>query len=262
MTDRLDICIVDDEPLARRRMCQLLAQTNGLDIVAQVGNGEEALEVVANQQPDILLLDVEMPRMDGFDVIEALELSKGSRDVPLIIFVTAFPDFAPLAFDKGAIDFLTKPVRLSRLLTALERAREAHAMREAVKRLEYLQHELEEMRVQREEIAFEEPIWISSNGEMVRLIPSQITRVSAEGEYVQLYVGQDTYLYRRLISRFLDDLNDPDMVRLHRSHAVRMSEISRISRNQWGAPVLRMVDGVEIPIGRKYYEEFKTRANL
>jgi DNA-binding LytR/AlgR family response regulator len=112
---RLVIC--DDEPLAVDRLRDLVARVEGCEVIGVAGNGRAALDLVGELKPDALLLDIEMPALDGFDVVEALAHDHADP-APLIVFVTAYPQFAAHAFDTGAIDFLTKPVRLARLVRA------------------------------------------------------------------------------------------------------------------------------------------------
>ena len=119
------VLICDDEPLASQRLADLLTRCAGVEVVGSASNGQEALQLVSTVKPDLLLLDIEMPRFDGFDVVEELSMAQrsGPGEPPLIIFVTAYPRFAANAFDASALDFLTKPVRHSRLESALAKAR-------------------------------------------------------------------------------------------------------------------------------------------
>lgn len=254
----LSVCIVDDEPLAQRRLRQLLDDVPAARIVADARDGREVPEIVSEHRPDLLLLDIEMPHVDGFDVIEALQGNSEDGHPPLIIFTTAFPDFAAQAYETGAIDFLTKPVQPERLTIALDRARNALIARDALMRLELLQSRLDGLRRDRAAIAPEHPLWVSHRGDMIRVLPSQIEHITAEGEYVSLHVGDNRYLHRGVISRFLEDMSDPDLVRVHRSHAVRRTCIERTSRNQWGAPLLHLSNAAVIPVGRKYLDVMKS----
>ncbi|MEL7688707.1 response regulator transcription factor [Citromicrobium bathyomarinum] len=256
--DPLSICIVDDEPLAHRRLRQLLDDVPGARIVADARDGRVVPQIVSAHRPDLLLLDIEMPHVDGFDVIEALQGTADAARPPLIIFTTAFPDFAAQAYETGAIDFLTKPVQPERLAIALDRARNALIARDALTRLELLQSRLDGLRRDRAAIAPEDPIWVSHRGDMIRVLPSEIEQITAEGEYVSLHVGDHRYLHRGVISRFLEDISDPDLVRVHRSHAVRRTCIERTSRNKWGAPLLHLSNRAIIPVGRKYLDVMKS----
>src|SRR5688572_27008495 len=138
----------DDEPLALDRLAGLLAQCEDVDLIGQTLTGQDLLAQVAVLAPDLVLLDIEMPRIDGFDVVEALSRMDWAEPAapPLIVFVTAHPDMAASAFDSGALDFISKPVRLSRLEQALARARQAAAQREAGRRLQELSGQLDALK--------------------------------------------------------------------------------------------------------------------
>jgi two-component system LytT family response regulator len=251
--NRLSIVIADDEPLALRRIAQLLEESGAATVCASVSNGEEALAAVAAHRPDLLLLDIEMPRRDGFDVIEALRPGQAAgTPAPLIVFVTAYPEFAALAFETGAIDFLTKPVRLARLQNALERARAALDAREATRRLAQLQDMLDALRAGHAQQQDNQALWIHGTAELLRIDPNTIKWVQAEGEYVRLHVGERSFLHRALIGQFVEQLDPARFVRVHRSYVVRRDHVERVSRNRWGALQLHLCDGQHIPVGRKY----------
>ena len=130
--------IVDDEQLALSRLSHLLEQAGDVEVVAALDDPRDAVAEIQGLHPDLVLLDVEMPQLDGFDVVEALVRRSATEDAipPLIAFVTAYPHFALEAFDTGAIDFICKPVRLPRLEKTLERTRRALAARDATRRLD------------------------------------------------------------------------------------------------------------------------------
>src|SRR5262245_46129025 len=143
--------VVDDEQLALDRLCDLLQQIPSIEVLGTAKTGQEAVAQVVRMQPHLVFLDVEMPKMDGFDVIDSLRPRLADREAPapLFCFVTAYPKFATDAFETGALDFLCKPVRLSRLERTIERAQTALKEREASRRLEQLSNQLEELRLAR-----------------------------------------------------------------------------------------------------------------
>ena len=143
------VLVVDDETLAVDRLRGLLSHFEDIEVAGTAHSGDAALDLAATLRPDAILLDVEMPILDGFDVVEELARLGGAK--PLIVFVTAFPRFAASAFDTGAIDFLTKPVRLTRLEAAFDRLRRAIEDRTANERLRELAGQLEALRQATEE---------------------------------------------------------------------------------------------------------------
>jgi DNA-binding LytR/AlgR family response regulator len=252
---RLLLC--DDEPLAIERLRELAGRVPGTEIAGTAANGRAALEAVTELSPDVVLLDIEMPALDGFDVVEALASHGGAA--PLIVFVTAYPQFAAHAFDTGAIDFLTKPVRLARLETALERVRRAMADRSAGARLADLATQLETLRSERRSDAGDGGyLWVQRRGENVRIDLASVARVQAEGEYVRLYHGTGSYLHREPISSLLARFDQQRFIRIHRSHIINRDRISSIRRRPAGGYTIVTVDGDLLPVGRNYRAVVKT----
>jgi DNA-binding LytR/AlgR family response regulator len=243
--------VVDDESLAVARLCGLLARFEDVSVVGQATNGGEALEQLAAHRPDVLFLDIEMPVLDGFDVVE--EIARRGDLAPLIVFVTAYPNFAAAAFETGAIDFLTKPVRFNRLAIAAERVRKALDTRTAEERLRQLIGQLEALRRERvpgwDERRF---LWVHSRGETTRVDLERIDRVAAEGEYVRLFLGATSHLHRGSVTEMAERLDGERFVRVHRSHIVRKDRVVSIKRRATGGYQLTLGEGVVVPVGRSY----------
>lgn len=243
--------ICDDEPLAVERLCDLVARVPAAEVVGTATDGRAALDAVAHLAPDALLLDIEMPALDGFDVVEAL--AKAGGPTPLIVFVTAYPQFAAHAFDTGAIDFLTKPVRLARLDTAVERVRRAIDDRDAAQRLADLARQVEKLRAeQRGDTSQASHLWVQRRGENVRLDLGQIDRVQSEGEYVRLFQGEASYLHREPISSLIERFDPAHFLRIHRSHIVNRDRVASIRRRPAGGYTIVTDAGDELPVGRNY----------
>jgi DNA-binding LytR/AlgR family response regulator len=237
----------------------MLSRLSDIEAVTTADSGREALDLLRQGQVDLALLDIEMPEVDGFDVVEGLESpSLASRDVPLIVFVTAFRRFAPQAFDSGAVDFLTKPVRVGRLEQALNRARDALAGREARRRMLDLQATVETLR--NGQPSFREAhIWVPRRGENIRIDLDQVDRVVAEGAYVRLHVESNSFLYREVMGS-IEAKFDPDrFLRVHRSHMVRLDNVTAIRRTLHGGAELVLKDGELVPVGRKYARAVRRR---
>lgn len=245
---RLVLC--DDEPLALSRLGDMLARIPDVEIVALANDGREAIERIVEHAPDAVLLDVEMPYLDGFDVVE--EIVRRGEACPLIVFATAFPRFATLAFDTGAIDFLTKPVRQTRLETTIQRIRGALDDRSARVRLEELSRQLETLRRTGTPAADDPHIWIQRRGEIVRVSLQRIDWVRAEAEYVRIVVGAASYLHREPLSDFLTRLDQAEFIRVHRSLIVNRHRVAAVRRNPTGSYRLTMEDGTDLPVGRSY----------
>jgi DNA-binding LytR/AlgR family response regulator len=247
------VLICDDEPLATQRLGDLLHYCDDVEVVGCAETGQEALDQIAAARPDLLLLDIEMPRFDGFDVVE--QLMPGAAPAgynPLVIFVTAYPRFATDAFDTGALDFLTKPVRLARLQSALARARKALAARESERRLVELSRQLEALRAERQQPREERHLWVQRRGEMIRVDLDKVEWIEAEGEYVRLHLSGQSYLHRELLSSIMKQLDPDKFVRIHRSFAINRDRVSSVKRSVHGGSRLVLDGGVELPIGRTY----------
>ncbi len=246
------VLLVDDETLAVDRLRSLLAHFADIEVVGSVHSGDAALEQAASLRPDALLLDVEMPILDGFDVVEELARLGGSK--PLIIFVTAFPRFAASAFDTGAIDFLTKPVRLSRLESAMDRLRRAIADRTANERLRELAGQLEALRQEKGGAAIHAPnhLWVRCRGEAVRVDLDRLECIEAEGEYVRLFTGEASYLHRASVTAMMERLNPQRFLRIHRSYIIDRNRIVSVRRRATGGYELLTDAGKTLPVGRNY----------
>ena len=253
---RLLIC--DDEPLAVERLRDLVGRVADTEVVGTATDGRAALAAVAELAPDAVLLDVEMPALDGFDVVEAL--AKAGGPTPLIVFVTAYPQFAAHAFDTGAIDFLTKPVRLARLDTAIERVRRAIGDRDAAARLIELARQIEALRGQAGggDSAGGGHLWVQRRGENVRIDLGQVDRVQSEGEYVRIFHGATSYLHREPISSLIARFDPVRFVRIHRSHIVNRDRVASIRRRPAGGYTIVTDAGDLLPVGRNYRTVVRT----
>jgi len=247
----LRIVIVDDEPLALDHLEVLLAQISQTHIIGRFTAASEAIEVISALDADLVLLDVEMPKLDGFDVVEAIARRTPTMSAPpLVCFVTAYPRFAAEAFDTGALDFLCKPVRLSRLEKTVARAREALHRHAASRRLDELLGQLETLRA-RIPPDDHQRLWIPQGRDTICLGIDDIVWIQAEGEYVRIHMSDRSYLVRRSISALAEDLIDAGFHRVHRSTIVNQSAIISIRSNRGGMQVI-LSGGVQLPIGRKF----------
>lgn len=254
------VVICDDEPLANERLREMLCRFPDVAVVGTASDGRAALRQIGAHSPDAVLVDIEMPHLDGFDVIE--ELARGnsdlSRPVPFIIFVTAYPRFAAHAFETGALDFLTKPVRLARLETTLGRIRNAMSDRSARVQLEALVSHLETLRTEHNQTDVPDTgIWVHRWGETLRVDVADINWVKAEGEYVRLHCGSASYLHRESISTIATRLEPYGFLRVHRSHLVQRDRVSAVRRSRTTGIRLALDEGVLIPVGRTYREAVK-----
>src|SRR5687768_8573352 len=215
--DPLRVLVVDDEPLAVERLQLLLARCANTSVVGTANEGEAALRIAEAVTPDLVLLDIAMPGMDGIDVARALSDSSVN---PAIVFVTAFDNFAVAAFDVAAIDYLMKPVQVDRLERALQRVRAwvdgggATATHKAS--------------------AHVEEFWVPDHSGLVRIAASDIERVTAERDYMRLHVGARSWLIHRTIAKLEEDLDPELFIRVHRSVILRKDTITGLYRDDAG----------------------------
>ncbi|HET9355482.1 MAG TPA: LytTR family DNA-binding domain-containing protein [Sphingomicrobium sp.] len=243
----LKVLIADDEPLAAERLQLLLARNEGIDLVGTASDGDAAVRMAAALSPDLMLLDIAMPGLDGIEV--ARELAR-SRPSPVVIFVTAFDQFAVAAFDVAAVDYLMKPIVPDRLAEAIERART------------HIRHrDLDGQDEQPAgEGAFLQEFWASDRTGLVRIAVSDVDRVSAERDYMRLHVGARSWLIHHSMASLEEQLDPGMFVRLHRSAIVRRDFIRGFSRNPSGRWVALLNDQTEQPVGRLYSDRVKAIA--
>ena len=237
--------IVDDEPLAIERMSTLCANLPSVQIVGAASNGLLAVTMINTLQPDLVLLDIMMPEMDGLGVARAMaERTARGEGRPAIIFVTAFDNFAVEAFDTDAIDYLLKPVAPDRL----ERA---------VARVSLRRDDVTEPAAPS---AYAEEFWVPHRSELIRVAASDIDRIEAERDYMRLHVGPRSYLLHQTIAALEERLNPELFIRLHRSTMVRKDQIARLGHDGAGAWHAELVGGETARIGRTYLARAKAMA--
>jgi two-component system response regulator AlgR len=236
----LRVLVVDDEPLAVERLQLLLARCRDVAVVGTAGDGEAALRIAETATPDLVLLDIAMPGMDGIDVARAL--SRSGVD-PAVVFVTAFDNFAVAAFDVAAIDYLMKPVQTERLERALERVR-AHIAGGSEAAARPASVHVEEF-------------WVPDQSGLVRIAASDIHRITAERDYMRLHVGPRSWLIHRTIAKLEEDLDPALFLRVHRSVILRRDTVTGLYRDEAGHWTARLADGAEQRIGRSYIDEVK-----
>jgi two-component system LytT family response regulator len=244
---RLRVLIVDDEPPARRKLARLLKPDQRFEIVGEAEDGEKAVELIELHQPDLLFLDIQMPRMNGFEVLEALE---GKR--PRVIFTTAFDQYAIKAFEVRALDYLLKPIEEERFRKAVDQAAEAHSGG-TDPRIDEL---LEEMRKRQAPL---QRILIRTAGRVSFIDVGSISHIAAEDKYVRLFLEGRTLLYRGTIQALGEQLDPSVFVRVHRSHLVNIRFIRELAVLSHGDFEIVLLDGSRAPLGRTYRETLFNR---
>jgi two-component system LytT family response regulator len=236
----LTVLIVDDEPLARRGLRVRLERLEGIDIVGECESGSEAVAAIETLAPDVVLLDVQMPELNGFDVIEAVGVDR----MPVTVFVTAYDEHAIKAFDAHALDYLLKPVDDERFARAMGRARSRVAERDARVR--------ELGGVLASSPGREARIVLHDRGRVVVLDHADVDWISAEGDYVRVYAGGRGYLVRHTMLAMEARLDPRAFARIHRSGIVNVSRVREIRTHGDRDYVVVLRDGTRLKMSRSY----------
>jgi two-component system LytT family response regulator len=252
--------IVDDEQLARRGLEIRLQAMNDVEIVAQSRNGREALQHVEEFKPDLILLDVQMPGMSGFDVLRRLSGS----NMPAVVFVTAFDEFAVRAFDANALDYLLKPINDDRLREAMQRVRESLAEKEAGEHRTRLLKLLCQItgkeitlddalsRADGDTASFPKRLAIQDGRQTHCVDVESIDWVDAAGDYMCVHAEGETYVLRGTMKRLEELLNPDTFVRVHRSAIVNRHRVRSMRPHRNGEYFLRLRCDHELKLSRKY----------
>jgi two-component system, LytTR family, response regulator len=235
--NRIRVVIVDDEPLARRGIRQLLAAHADVEIAGEARNGRDAVRMLKALQPDVVFLDIQMPELDGFAVLR--ELDPGQ--VPLIIFVTAFDTFAVRAFDSQAVDYLVKPVPEARFLDALQRVRER------------LQSRGSDGRAPRP--APPRRLVIGTSGADLVVDLAEIEWIEADDYYAAVHARGRRHLVRESLASLEGRLDRSRFVRVHRSAIVNLSHVREVRTSADRDAAIVLGSGAEVPLSRRRREQ-------
>jgi two-component system LytT family response regulator len=247
------VVIVDDEPLARAGVEARLAQHADMQVVAQCGSGKAAVAAICDLAPDLLFLDVQMPDLNGFDVLRKVSGNK----VPLVIFLTAYDQYAMTAFEVHALDYLLKPIDDVRFADALERAR-VQLKTLSVPDIERRLRELLEQVERKEPRPHYESRFAVRTGRRITIVPvEQIDWIAATGDYVSLHVGNRSHLLRQTITRIEQQLDPECFIRVHRSAIVRASRICEMESLPNREYFLRLTNGAKIKTSRRFSDRIE-----
>ncbi len=239
----LRVIIVDDEPPARRRLRRFLDAHADVEVIAECGDGASAVQAIESREPDLVLLDVQMPELDGFEVLSALEMPR----LPAVIFVTAYDQYALRAFAVHALDYVVKPVEADRFADAMAHARARIAEhRTAAAGLAGLLSELKSER------AYLARIPVRSEGKIKVVDLADVDWLSAADNYVTLHVRGREYLVRDTLAALERRLDPRSFVRVHRSAIVHLNRIAELTPDAHGDFSIRLKDGTMLGMSRTY----------
>jgi two-component system LytT family response regulator len=262
----LRVLVVDDEPLGRQRILDLLADAPDVEVAGTAADGAAAVEAIRTSRPDLVFLDVQMPRMSGLDVVQAI----GPAEMPATVFVTAYDQYALNAFDAAAVDYLVKPFKDGRFEEALRRARR----RIESESRERLHDQLLALlrgapTAPTAPVATEAPdaapprylerIAVQMRGKM-RVVPvAQLEYVTADGPYAELHVGAHRYVIRESMQSLEETLDPERFLRIHRSAIVRLDLVDALLRSEGSEYQVQLKGGVRLRVGRSRREALERR---
>jgi len=241
--------VVDDEPLARERIRMLLEDESDIELIGECRDGAEAVRAIDEEGPDLVFLDVQMPEVDGFEVLEVI----GPGRAPVVVFVTAYDEYAIRAFDVHALDYLLKPFDGERFRQAIGRARASIRAKADVDR-EKLAALLGDLRDERRYL---ERIVVKTAGRVVFLAVDEIDWIGGAGNYVELHAGERKHLVRDTMKAIESKLDPDKFVRVHRSHIVNMDRVKSMEPWFHGEYVLILEDGTELQSSRTYSDRLR-----
>ena len=246
---RIKALIVDDEPLARDRIRELLKEHPEVEVIGEARNGQEAIAAVANHNPDLVFLDVQMPDVDGFDVLRNLDVER----LPVIIFVTAYDQYALRAFDVHAVDYLTKPFDRERFARAVDQAKVfmKGAKEPDTARILNMLQELRAGTRYLERFAIK-------NGETLFFVRAEdVDAIEAQGNYVRLSLANSSHLVRDTLNNIESQINPRTFVRIHRRTIVNINRVKEVQT--WGRGEYRVVllTGAHYTLSRGYRQHFE-----
>jgi two-component system LytT family response regulator len=262
------VLIVDDEAFARQRLRRLLTEQSDIEIVGEASNGREAIALITTHDPDVVLLDVQMPRVDGFGVLRGLD-----GPAPLVIFVTAFDEHAVAAFDVHAFDYILKPVDPTRFADAISRARTQIAQSTAAERHAKLAAFLDagpgapprDQMAPAADLATGvgraplDRLLVKEEGRMYFVPAGEIDWIEAFGNYARLHTGQRTHLIRETMATLERALDARRFARIHRSTIVNLDRIKQMDLWGSGDYMVRLADGTQLKLSRWYRDRLEAR---
>ncbi len=237
--------IVDDEPFARQKVRSILEKARDIEIIGECENGEDAMALIRDLQPDLVFMDMIMPEKTGLEVLQAI----GGDDPPYVVFITAHNDFAIEAFEAQASDYLLKPFDAERFQKALQKARRHIHLKQNVNLYDQLQHLLNTSATP---ATYLERLMIKSGDDIIFVKTDEIDWIEAAGNYVNLHLGKRSYLYRDTMNHLQTRLDPARFVRIHRSKIVNVERISRLQSWSHGEYVIIMKDKTELFLTRTY----------
>ncbi len=239
------VIIIDDEPLARSIVLEYMQEHQELEIVAECNDGFQGVKAIMQHKPDLIFLDIQMPKINGFEMLELLD------HTPSVIFTTAFDEYAIKAFETNAIDYLLKPFSKERFDSAIEKWKLKHASNDSEKNLQTLLENTTKQPDEKNRI-------VVKNGSDIRIVPVQdVMYIEAYDDYVKLFTKDTYYLKKKTMNYYEEVLDSSKFFRTHRSFIINLQELTRIEPLEKNTYVALLKNGKKIPLSRTGYAKLK-----
>jgi two-component system LytT family response regulator len=245
--------IVDDEPLPRERIRTLMAEHREVELIGECQDGQEAVSAILSQRPDLVFLDIQMPALDGFEVIKAISVEY----LPAVIFITAFDEYAIRAFEVNAIDYLLKPINAARFNQAMLRAIARLAQPAASGTTRPDRHFLDFVEKLRAEQQYTTRFAVRSGSKISFVRTSEIDWIDAADNYVRIHIAGREHLVRETLKSVESQLPPDVFVRVHRSIIINLDRIESIEPHFHGEYLVTMKDGEKLTTSRSYSERLR-----
>lgn len=250
MSEKIKALIIDDEPHARLLIKSYLASSDAIELIGECSDGFEGAMKIKQLEPDLIFLDVQMPKLNGFEMLELLE------KIPLVVFSTAYDEFALRAFEFGAVDYLLKPFNQSRFEKAIQKA----LAKSSEGNTQDLHNMVEFVRDEQEII---NRIAVKKNNGFSILNTSTIQHFEAQDDYVFIFTDSGERFMKNLTMKYLEDhLDGHDFIRVHRSHIIRMDQINKIELWEKDSHLLTLKSGKTVPVSKSGYKKLKDTLKL
>jgi two-component system, LytTR family, response regulator len=254
--------VVDDEAVARRRVIRLLSEREDIEVVGEANGGRTAVEAIQRSRPDLVFLDVQMPDFDGFEVLRQLEGEK----LPVVVFVTAYDDYALRAFEANAIDYLLKPYDSDRFTRAVDRALHWIGTARSGDEEDRLRSLLREVLRNQQAVASSDAraapldrFMIKKRGRAQFVRADEVDWIESDGNYVRIHVGTTSHLVRGTIAACADRLDPRRFVRVHRRYIVNIDRVSEVQPWFGGDYVIILGNGHKLRLSRNFRDHFQSR---
>lgn len=240
----IKVVLIDDEPLARAIVRKFLEEKPEFEIVGEANDGFEALKLIQTEQPDLLFLDIQMPKINGFEMLELMTES------PSVIFTTAFDEYAIKAFEVNAIDYLLKPFSEERFHTAIEKWKNSKTTKKDIANIQYFNKE-DQNRI------------VVKDGSEIKIIPvSTVQYIEAYDDYVKIFTEKGYTLKKQTMNYFENALSKEHFIRIHRSYILNINELTKIESFEKNSYLAILKSGARIPISRNAYSDLKSRLGV